>query len=350
MANLPADSGWRPAQDTPHRARVRGWRWLVPLAVLFGLLLPGAPALAQETLAEIDAEIEKAWRELEPLIEEYNGVRSELKKNREASDELAEKIEPLELHATVARNEIADIAVDQYKAGPMSSFGALVTSGSPTTFVDRLAALDMLARRQQDRIGAASEVLAAYEAEKAELDALIETQEEQEADLAKRADAIEEDLEELEKLRDEVEQQQQQTQESTAPQTTTGGEPTGSCPAESGSGPGMTAAEFACAQIGKPYQWGASGPGSYDCSGLTQASWGAAGVSLSHHTGAQWNEGAVVDRANLVPGDLVFYYGDLSHVGIYVGNGMIVDAPSAGDSVRMRGIDTMPVSGIRRPG
>lgn len=349
MANLPAGSGRRLAQDTPHPARVPGWRWLVPLAVLFGLLLPGAPALAQPSLDEIEAEIEQAWRKLEPLIEEHNEVRADLKKNREASDELAEKMEPLELHASVAQKEIADIAVNQYKAGPMSSFGALVTSGSPTAFVDRLTALDMLARRQQDRIGEAAEILASYEAEKAELDALIETQEEQEADLAERAEAIEADLEELEKLRDEAEQQQQQSPES-APQTTTSGEPTGSCPAVSGSGPGMTAAEFACAQIGKPYQWGASGPGSYDCSGLTQAAWGAAGVSLTHHTGAQWNEGAVVDRANAVPGDLVFYYSDLSHVGIYVGNGMIVDAPSAGSSVQMRSVDTMPVSGFRRPG
>lgn len=331
MANLPVR--WR-----------LGLRAVAPLAValLAAVLVSPVPASAQ-SLSEVEAEIEDKWRELEPLIEDYNRVRSELKKNREASEELAEKIQPMELQASLASEELNDIAVEQYKQGPMSSIGALVTSGSPVAFVERLTALDQLARQQQQRMDEAGETLASYEAQKAEIDALIAKQEEQKADLADRTESIEADIEELEQLQDQAQQ---------ASDSTTVGEeqPSGSCPAVDASGPGAVAAEFACAQIGKPYVYGAGGPGSYDCSGLTSAAWAAAGVSLTHYTGAQWNEGSVVDRSELVPGDLVFYYSDLSHVGVYVGGGMIVDAPNSGSSVSMRSMDTMPIAGFRRPG
>ena len=123
----------------------------------------------------------------------------------------------------------------------------------------------------------------------------------------------------------------------------------GPCPAIFIGGAAGTAVRTACAQIGKPYVWGADGPGSFDCSGLTQYAWAAAGVSLTHHTGDQWHEGTPISRANARPGDLVFFYGDLHHVGIYVGNGLMVHAPSSGDRVRMAKISNMPLQGFRRP-
>ncbi len=88
------------------------------------------------------------------------------------------------------------------------------------------------------------------------------------------------------------------------------------------------------AQLGKPYVYGAAGPDSFDCSGLTQWAYGKAGIALSHYTGAQWNEGRHVSQSELAPGDLVFFYSDLHHVGIYVGGGEMIDAPHSGASVR----------------
>jgi peptidoglycan DL-endopeptidase CwlO len=93
------------------------------------------------------------------------------------------------------------------------------------------------------------------------------------------------------------------------------------------------AVRFALAQVGKPYVWGASGPNAYDCSGLTMASWRAAGVSLPHSSREQYGYGTHVSVSQLQPGDLVFMYNPISHVTIYIGGGMLVSAPQSGQDV-----------------
>ena len=107
---------------------------------------------------------------------------------------------------------------------------------------------------------------------------------------------------------------------------------------------------YACAQVGKPYVWGATGPNSFDCSGLTQYAYKAAGIYLTHFTGAQWNEGKAISRSEARPGDLVFFFSDLHHVGLYLGNNQMVHAARAGKPVNVSPITTMPLAGFRRPG
>jgi cell wall-associated NlpC family hydrolase len=108
---------------------------------------------------------------------------------------------------------------------------------------------------------------------------------------------------------------------------------------------------FAQAQIGEPYVWGAAGPSSWDCSGLTMMAWARAGVYLSHFTGAQWAETRQVPLSDLQPGDLVFYGSsgpDSHHVGLYVGNGQMIEAPHTGDVVKSSSIwrsDILPYAG-----
>ena len=118
---------------------------------------------------------------------------------------------------------------------------------------------------------------------------------------------------------------------------------------------GDVAANWALTQLGKPYQWGAAGPDTYDCSGLTMMAWAHAGVSLLHYTGYQWEEGPHVPLDQLQRGDLLFYATDNSdpatihHVGIYIGNGMMVDAPFTGALVRIDGIyqPGAPIGAVR---
>jgi cell wall-associated NlpC family hydrolase len=107
------------------------------------------------------------------------------------------------------------------------------------------------------------------------------------------------------------------------------------------SGRAAIAVATAAAQVGKPYQWGAAGPDSFDCSGLTMFAWAAAGVGLPHNAGAQYAVTAHIPLSALQPGDLVFFFGDLSHVGIYVGGGTMIHAPHAGASVEYASIDAM---------
>jgi peptidoglycan DL-endopeptidase RipA len=119
---------------------------------------------------------------------------------------------------------------------------------------------------------------------------------------------------------------------------------------------GDAAAHWALTQLGKPYRWGAAGPGSYDCSGLALEAWARAGVRLLHWTGYQWVSGPHVPLAGLRPGDLVFYAFDIAdpatihHVGIYIGHGLMVDAPYTGSFVRIDSIYAFPgLIGATRP-
>ena len=119
---------------------------------------------------------------------------------------------------------------------------------------------------------------------------------------------------------------------------------------------GNTAADWALTQLGQPYQWGAAGPGAYDCSGLALQAWDRAGVRLLHWTGFQWVSGPHVPLAGLRRGDLVFYAfnsadpATIHHVGIYIGHGQMVDAPFTGSFVRIDSIYAFPgLIGATRP-
>jgi peptidoglycan DL-endopeptidase CwlO len=117
-----------------------------------------------------------------------------------------------------------------------------------------------------------------------------------------------------------------------------------------GSGRGARALAYARAQLGKPYARNASGPGAYDCSGLTMASWRAAGVSLPRTSQSQYHVGRYVAKSDLQLGDLVFFYSGISHVALYAGNGQVIHAPHPGASVEYIKMSYMPYVGARRPG
>ncbi|MFB7332840.1 NlpC/P60 family protein [Streptomyces adustus] len=112
---------------------------------------------------------------------------------------------------------------------------------------------------------------------------------------------------------------------------------------------GKKAVEFATAQIGKPYVWGAEGPDSYDCSGLTSQAWANAGHGIPRTSQEQWKQLQHVDIQDMRPGDLIIYFGDASHVAMYVGDGAIIHAPRPGRTVTLAGAGTMPILGVVRP-
>jgi cell wall-associated NlpC family hydrolase len=101
---------------------------------------------------------------------------------------------------------------------------------------------------------------------------------------------------------------------------------------------GAQALEAALSKRGDPYVWGAAGPSAFDCSGLVVWAYAQEGISLPHFTGDLWNSGMHVSRSDLEPGDLVFFYPDISHVGIYLGNGLMVDAPDFGQAVQVQAV------------
>ncbi|MGZ6792843.1 MAG: C40 family peptidase, partial [Mycobacteriales bacterium] len=131
----------------------------------------------------------------------------------------------------------------------------------------------------------------------------------------------------------------------------------GDLPPVTAAGPEVQAVlAFASAQLGKPYQWGATGPGSYDCSGLTQGAYAAAGVRLPRVASDQWYSGPHVALGDLQPGDLLFWADDLNdpatihHVALYAGNGLMIAAPHTGDVVKVQPVYLDGYFGATRPG
>ncbi|RGC68863.1 putative endopeptidase precursor [Micromonospora sp. MW-13] len=294
-----------------------------------------APAYAEPSVDEIEAQIDKQWEQLEPTIEQYNKVRSQLKVNKQKSAELEKKIEPLALETELAMNRVGDLAARYYISGPSQDLGALLVSTKPGTLAEQLTMLDRLASEERRQLQGVLAVRAKYDGQKLKLDTLIVAQEKQTKELAAKKTQINTEIKRL---------------QSSMPKTVVPA--ANGCPTIKGvvSSAARTAIKTACAQVGDPYVWGATGPNSFDCSGLTQYAYRAAGISLTHFTGAQWNEGRAIPRSEARPGDLVFFFSDLHHVGLYLGNDLMVHAPRAGKPVNVSSINTMPVAGFRRPG
>jgi peptidoglycan DL-endopeptidase CwlO len=117
-----------------------------------------------------------------------------------------------------------------------------------------------------------------------------------------------------------------------------------------GNSKGAKALAYAKAQLGEPYARSGAGPSSWDCSGLTMMAWGSVGVSLPHSSRQQFSRGRPVAKSDLQLGDLVFFYSDISHVGLYAGNGQVIHSPRPGKSVEYIKMSYMPYAGARRPG
>ncbi len=325
----------------PHQGRGSMTRVsLLLTTVVLSVLAPAAPrALAEPSPAEVEQQLSQAWQKLEPVIEQYNKVHSELLANQRASTVLTKQLDPLQRRVDLSLGQVGDIAVRGYWLGRASAANTLLASGTPQVMNDRLAMLEYVARQNREKVAEAVELRDSLIAQRGRVESLIARQRRMDADLAAKKKLIQSEIERLEALRLRV----------YGPVSSNGSLRIGPCPAVSAGGAAGIAVRTACAQIGKPYVWAAAGPESFDCSGLTQYAWKAAGVSLTHFTGAQWRETTPVARADLRPGDLVFFYSDLHHVGMYVGNGLIVHASRAGVPVKMARLDTMPYMGARRP-
>jgi cell wall-associated NlpC family hydrolase len=332
----------------------------VLLTLAAAVLVAAAPAghaYADPTSADVEKQIDAQWVKLEPVIEQFNRVRAELTANQTKSAALAKRIEPLGRTVQDTQQRISAIAATYYRGGSVAALNAVLDSASPTELGDRLHLLDRLARSERQEIDTLTAQRTRYAGQKQALDALIATQKRQQADLATRKKQIDAEIKRLEALHDRLQAAEAAARAAAARNTTTPTSSTGSlyiggkCPAVPAvTAKAATAAKTACAQIGDPYVWGAAGPDSFDCSGLTQYAWKAAGVSLTHYTGAQWDEGTPVAKADLRTGDLVFFYPDVHHVGMYVGNGLIVHASRTGVPVKMADMANMDYTGARRPG
>jgi peptidoglycan DL-endopeptidase CwlO len=317
-------------------------RSMICAAAAVGVILSGSAAHATPSPSSVEAQIDKQWNDLEPVIEQYNKVHGDLLKNRAQLKKINDRLNPLELQVNLALSQVRGIAWDAYMQGAPNAINAMIVSGSATGLTDKLTYLDQLARHQREQIAGVAKLRDKYAADQRDLVLLTNAVAARDKELGAKKKAIQTKIDGLQKLRIQA--------------YGAGGGATGNlrpkpCPVTYSNDKGGRAAQRACDLIGTPYVFGSDGPGSYDCSGLTKEAWSTVGVHLEHYTKDQWNEGRSVSRDELQPGDLVFYYpGSLHHVAIYVGGGYVVHAPHTGDVVRMATINRGPIAGYRRPG
>lgn len=326
------------------------------------------------SLEEVEKKVDDLYRQAGSATEKYNAAKEKTAKQRKRADALIDDVAKRTQKLNEAREELGSFASAQYRTGAAAPDTAtFLLADTPQDYFDQTQLMDRMTGRQKvavdDYVTQQSETMKKRQEATESLETLTESQGDLKAAKAtvqrKLADARElmskltaeekarlaaiekEKQEEAARKADELARQQaaqQQAREEAAQQQDSGSSSSGS--AGSGSSSSTAPADssyatkadkalaFARAQIGKPYVWGAVGPGSYDCSGLTQAAWKAAGVTLPRTTYDQVNAGTTVPLSQAQPGDLVFFYDDVTHVGIYIGNGMMIHAPKPGTYVR----------------
>ncbi|MCW2530678.1 MAG: putative Cell wall-associated hydrolase [Blastococcus sp.] len=314
-----------------------------------GLLIGAAAALAVTALpgaasAEPVADAAQAARlvadashQLEIVTEQVNEARVVLERQQAAVASADQAAAEAQTRLDSLDGQIRQLARSAYTSDGFSRLDVMLTSDSAEAFVHQLGTLDAIAGHTNDLV---SEVAAAADdADKAQASA-----DEAQAQAQKSYDDIAAQQQELEA---KIADYQRQYDALTAPQQqevlrTHGGD-TQAVPSGviAPSAAAQQAVDTALAQAGDPYVWGAGGPDAFDCSGLMQYAYSAAGVSLPHSSSSQSQMGMAVSRSELQPGDLVFFYSPVSHVGMYIGNGQMVHASTSGQPVKVASLDSM---------
>ncbi|HEX2073136.1 MAG TPA: C40 family peptidase [Geodermatophilus sp.] len=333
------------------------------LAIGTGLAAVPVTASADPgTAGEAAALVAARGHDLEAVTEQFNEAREMLSAQQAAAQQAADAAAQAQAAVAGAQENVRGIARSAFTGESLGSLQALLTSGSAEEFVNRVAFLQTVAGHQDavlDQAVAAGEAAARAQAEAAR--AAAEAQAQYDAVAAQQA-ALEDEIAAYQADFARLSAQEQRAaldaaaashgggEEPVAPEA--GGErasrddraepaPAASGPVVAGSSAAQIAIDTAMAQRGDPYVWAAAGPNSFDCSGLVQYAFRAAGLSLPHSSRMQSQMGQPVSRAEARPGDLVAFYSPVSHIGIYLGNGQMVHAPTSGDVVKVASVDRM---------
>ncbi|MGH2827413.1 MAG: NlpC/P60 family protein [Actinomycetota bacterium] len=328
----------------------------------------GAPSWAapptQDELEAAEDRLHELEAEFEIVVERYNLVNERLGSLQVRISDARAKIDELEKSMAVSEEQAVGLATELYKGGATESLEAILSSDSLSEIDARVAYLESTDEANskifeelatdkallEDTLGDLTDAEEQARKSKEELAGLRVDIDAKLADQADEIADLQAQIEEAERLREEREarlreQQEQQQQQQSAPA------PPAPAPSISGTNSRAgIAVNAALSQVGKPYQWGAAGPDSYDCSGLTMWAWAQAGVGLPHNSGMQYGSLPHVSTSSLQPGDLLFFGSPIHHVGMYIGGGQMVEAPYTGSQVRVVSWQRSDFVGAARPG
>ena len=303
----------------------------IVVATTVGLVLPSSSAGAaggadpSPSLKVLLARAAKISNEIDILSQEYDALKIQLAAAHEQL-KVARLTLSRDKHLLAAdQSSVAGIAAAGYMAGGINPTLQLLESTNPQAMLDRASILSELQQENGTKMSLVTAANAA--AQRASLMAIQEAR--QAAVLSAEMAAKVNKIQAKESVLNgavyskalEIYQQ------------------TGHYPVHlNGDSIGVQALRAALTKVGDPYVWGAAGPSAFDCSGLVVWAYAQIGISLEHFTGDLWNEGEHISRSQLEPGDLVFFFPDIGHVGIYVGNGMMLDAPTFGQPVQVQAV------------
>lgn len=347
------------------------------------------PGKEPTTINEAKAQVEKLQTEAAAIDQDYAGAQDRLAKAEASLKTKQADVRAQRGKVDKIKKAVAQYALVQYQNRGVDTTTQLMMTSSPDTVMRQLSVMDRVELTQRgilqdyqtqvanlnDMARSAETEVATIEASKADmaesrkasqakvaeaqrvLDRLteeerqrIEAEKAEEARQAQeRAEAAEQD-QGTDRGRDQgTSRSNDRSDSGSKSKKKSGSSSDGDSPkAPAGSGKGAQVVAFAKAQLGKPYGYGSTGPSSYDCSGLTSAAYKSAGRSIPRTSQAQYGSGTSISKGSLQPGDLVFYYSGISHVGIYVGGGQIIHASRAGEPVKYAGLNSMPYMGARR--
>jgi cell wall-associated NlpC family hydrolase len=267
------------------------------------------------------------------LVEKYDRAQVEVQRRTKA-DNHAEAVAAKANGAyRRAHLEFAQFVQAQYESDNFGVAGALLDSSSGSNYLDRLNTLDMVSTHNAQIVDSVEQARQAAAEAEAKAQHMLASARQLRSDLASQKQKVQTQIRKYQILLATLNSAQQYAYQQATNPALSASMLSSLKLAKAPTAAAEKAVRFALAQVGKPYSWGSAGPYSYDCSGLTMASWGHAGVSLPHSAAEQYNYGTHVPLSALLPGDLIFFYQPIGHVTIYIGNGMMVSAPTEGEDV-----------------
>lgn len=310
------------------------------VAAVLAVTLAASAGYADPAPSDLDRQLQVAWQQLEGVIERFDASQDQARATDAEMRAVAAQIPPLQRAVAAAQERVGEISSALYRGGQVGGFVALVSSPSPEVLIDQLTVLDHVERGRHRELADLSATRDRMLDKQRNLRALLARSASERADLAARRAAIQGQIDRLLQLRGRTGRNFLRSPR--------GALHDGYVPLFTDDAAGR-AVRFAYQQLGKTYKFAAEGPNAYDCSGLVMASWKQSGVVLPHNALRQYKTVRPITRAELRPGDLVFYYHDVSHVALYIGDNRVIEAPQPGETISMRMIDFAPIVGYGRP-
>ncbi|MCH0566395.1 MULTISPECIES: C40 family peptidase [unclassified Streptomyces] len=338
----------RPKQ--PSRARVTVLTTAAAAAVAFSAQAANAAPSEKPTKDEVKAKVDKLYEEAEQATEKYNGAKEKQEKLQKEISTIQDNVARGQEDLNELRDSIGMAAAAQYRTGTIDSSVQLFLSSDPDDYLDKASTMDQLSAQQVEALKKIQEKQRELAQERSEASEKLKDLAATRTELGKKKQEVQAKLAEAQKLLNSLTaaekaslaaEQARASRSSTARVDLSG--------ATAGSSRAMAAFQAAQSKIGSPYVYGASGPSSFDCSGLTSWAYAQAGVSIPRTSQAQAGAGTrIYSQSQLHVGDLVIFYGDQHHVGFYAGNGQVLHAPRTGTVVRYESINNMPFQfGVR---